>query len=327
MVTKLADIDQVLEKAFGLAFFIQGDHESAKRIVVEAMAKLQVATSAQQKRLYYNPQGRRLPGRSPSAVRSKVAFSEIHLLQRLIYIESEPYEMQKEQTRLRNEDLLVHFIKHLVRIGLKRNSFYVTLGLSRLLYNYSTAETMEIYNLVIQDPGRVKDDYYYRSRKGILLHELKERFGNLLAVHRGLRGEAKLQTAKCSDRYALLAERCLALFVPWNTPCSVPDRFDPVTDDIPTLSEKGPCSEAVAEVNRIHAVIHPTCLQRLTAALGLSPPIARLTVPHFCSANDEDDQDPPGDDDYHLPRFDKEDLYSIKSALAEHASRRRKAAP
>ena len=40
----------------------------------------------------------------------------------------------------------------MVRITARRNSFYVTLGLSRLLYNYSTAETMELYNLIIQDP-------------------------------------------------------------------------------------------------------------------------------------------------------------------------------
>ena len=332
MANRIADIDQVLERAFGLAYFIHGDKESARRIVVGAMAKLQVATAAQHKRLYYNPHGRLLPERSPSAaLRSKVSFSELHLLQRLIYIESEPYEIQREQARgakgLRHADLLVHFIKHLVRIGIKRNSFYVTLGLSRLLYTYSTAETMEIYNLVVQDPDRVKDDYYYRSRKGLLLHELTERFGNLLGTYRGPRGEARLQTENSSDRYSALVVKCLSLFVPWSTPCPVPENLDPVSEDISTLKHRASRSEDVTEVNRIHAVIHPGCLQRLILALGFNPPDERLAVPRFFLTQDEDDQDPPRSETYREPCFDETDLYSIKSALAELASRRRKAAP
>jgi hypothetical protein len=99
----------------------------------------------------------------------------------------------------RQSDLVVFFIKHLVRITTRRNSFYVTLGLSRLLYNYTTAETMDLYNLVIQDPERVHDDYYYRSRKGLLLKELKERFGELVEVAKGVRGEQRWRPAADSS--------------------------------------------------------------------------------------------------------------------------------
>ncbi len=332
MVNQIADTDQMLEKAFGLAYFINGDKEQARRVVVGAMTKLQVATAAQNKRRYYIPHGRSLPERSSTeGFRSKVSFGQLHLLQRLIYIESEPYEIQREQgrgaTTLRQEDLLVHFIKHLVRIGIKRNSFYITLGLNRLLYDYTTAETMEIYNLVVQDPGRVKDDYYYRSRKGILLHELKERFGDLLGTQRGPRGEEKLRTEHGSERYAELVARCLSLFAPWNTPCSVPADFDPMTESIPSLSNGSQLEEDAAEVNRIHAMLHPVCHLRLISALGLSSPAERLTVPHFFLSHDEGNGDGPRNGGHRQTRLDPADLYSIKSALSEQSNRRRKASP
>src|SRR5207253_2896982 len=129
--------------------------------------------------------------------RNNISFSEPHLLQRLIYIESEPYEVAQEQAKgsaaVGEQDLVIHFIKHLTRKTVKRNSFYVTLGLSRLLYSYTTAETMDIYNAVIQDPERVKNDYYYRSRKGVLMHELKQRLGDLINIGYGSRGVEKFE--------------------------------------------------------------------------------------------------------------------------------------
>jgi hypothetical protein len=78
-----------------------------------------------------------------------------------------------------------------VSITLMRNSFHVTLGVSRLLYNYTTAESMELYDLIMQDPERTKDDAYWREHKARLMKELKDRFGQLLAVVSGSRGEER----------------------------------------------------------------------------------------------------------------------------------------
>src|SRR4030095_6148756 len=124
------------------------------------LGKLQVAVTTQGKRLYYTPIGRRWSRRAQSnRSRHSISFDELHLLQRLIYIESEPYEIAFEQGNssapVNEEDLVIHFVKHLTKKTIKRNSFYVTLGLSRLLHSYTTAETMDIYNAVIQDPERV----------------------------------------------------------------------------------------------------------------------------------------------------------------------------
>jgi len=198
--------DELPNRAFQLAYFLHRERNTALEIVTRALNKLQLAATAQGKRLYY-----RLTGRPDSRkARSKVSLGEPHLLQRLVYVESEQYERLKEAADVagqtngaipaRQSDLVVFFIKHLVRITTRRNSFYVTLGLSRLLYNYTTAETMDLYNLVIQDPDRVHDDYYYRSRKALLLKELKDRFGELVEVAKGARGEQRWRAAADSSR-------------------------------------------------------------------------------------------------------------------------------
>jgi hypothetical protein len=320
----------MLSRAFGLAYFIHGNKETAARIAAGALAKLEVATAAQEKRLYYTPNGRSSPHRTRSdAFRNKVYFNELHLLQRLVYIESEPYEKQKEQARdpvvIDEEAMIIHFVKHLVKTTIKRNSFYVTLGLSRLLYNYTTADTMEVYNAVIQDPERVKDDYYYRSRKGLLMQELKERFGGLLDVCRGPRGEERFRAVEEPARYADLIERCLNYFTPWNTPCLVPAGLNPITDGIPCFACRKPDEEDKIEVNRMHAILHPECYGRLTRALGLDDPSRRLEVPQFFLQQGSSNETRPPSARRDPPALDEEDLLAIRRSLAEQSARRRAA--
>lgn len=330
MVNKLAETDDILKRAFHLAYFIHGDKACAMRVVMGALTRLEVATAAQNKRRYYTPQGRSSSIHRPAAesFRNKIAFSKPHLLQRLIYVESEAYEVQKEQANgtgtLSTEDMLVHFIKHLVRISIRRNSFYVTLGINRLLYNFSTAETMEIYNLIVQDPERVKDDYYYRSRKGVLLHELKQRFGHLLKTYRGPRGEERLHTMNDPSQYAVLVRKCLALFTPWSTSCLLPPNFDPLSESLAFLTYQGQQAEDAVEINRIHAVLHPDCLQRIIEALGVGSTGERLTVPHFFHTHDEGDQNGPKRNGQPPPQLNDEDLRAIKNTLSEQAERRQK---
>src|ERR1044072_922525 len=202
-------LDDTITKALNLAYFIHGNKALAMQTVTNALNKLEVAVQAQDKRLYYEPQGRATTRKT----RNKINFGEQHLLQRLVYLESEPFEKEQERNRtLSEEDMITHFIKHLVKITLKRNSFYVALGISRLLHNYSTAETMEIYNLVVQDPERGRDDYYYRSRKSRLMQEMKERFGNLLKITKVNRGEERFEANGSSAQYSGFVFDCLNHF-------------------------------------------------------------------------------------------------------------------
>ena len=217
--------DELANRAFELAYFLHRERKTATEIATQSLNKLQVAATSQGKRLYYRLTGRLTDGPDARKARSKVSMGEPHLLLRLVYVESEAYERRKEAaaqssqahagtTPAQAADLVVYFIKHLVRITTKRNSFYVTLGFSRLLYNYTTPETMELYNLVIQDPDRVHDDYYYRSRKGVLLKEMKERFGEMLEVTKGVRGEQRWRSNGKAQKHSDLVAECLRRFTP-----------------------------------------------------------------------------------------------------------------
>ena len=312
----------------------------ATRIVADATLKLNVAMAVQSKRLYYNPVGRFSRGelRRTNGIRNKALFSDLHLLQRLIYVESEPYERQKERAAQRtppdvradgdpasDEDLLVYFTKHLVRITTKRNAFYVTLGVSRLLHSYSTLETMEIYNAVIGEPERVKDDYYYRSRKAVLMHEMYQRFGQLIRACRQRRGEERFETQQGSSEQRSLVREGLRLFTPWDTQCPVPPDFDPLKSVITSLTSDNGADENRVEVSRIHAVLHPNCFERLVAAFGYGAPEERMELPRFFS-DQEDDQSPPRQRSAPAD-LNAEELADINDMLAEQARRRRRSSP
>jgi hypothetical protein len=332
--------EQVLNKAYRLAYFLHQDKSIATRIVAAATLKLSVAMASQSKRLYYIPVGRisRGESRRTDGIRNKALFSDLHLLQRLVYVESEPFERQKERAAQLappdvhavgdpaiDEDLLVYFIKHLVRITTKRNAFYVTLGVSRLLHSYSTLETMEIYNAVIGEPERVKDDYYYRSRKAVLMHEMYERFGQLIRACRQRRGEERFETQQGSSELRSLLRECLRLFTPWDTQCSVPRDFDPLKSVIAALTSKSSADENEIEVDRIHAVLHPDCFESLVAAFGYSPPEERMELPRFF-LDQSDDQSPPRQRSAPAD-LSAEELAEINHMLDEQAGRRRGSSP
>lgn len=326
-MNNLKSIDEIVDKAFALAFFILGNRTRALAVVLASLGKLEVAAAAQFKRLYYTPTRRRLwPGRQPQIHRTKVSLSDLHLLQRLIYVETEPYEKELEQRidALSEEELLVHFVKYLIRISIKRNSFYVTLGLSRLLHNYSTADTMEIYNVLVQDPERVKDDYYYRSRKARMLQEIKERFGSLVAVCRGHRGEERFQTQEASREFIELVLECLNHFSPWMTPCLIPKSFDPVTDVVPALSSGNHDEENRVEINRIHAVVHPDCYLRITTPLKLEDPVRSLSIPRFFLPNGKNNMNGTNKTERRPPKpLDADEIEMLKRRLAENSARRK----
>ena len=318
-------MEETINKAFQLAYFIHGERPVALSIAAEAAGKLEVASAAQHKRLYYVPAGR--PLLRPA--RTKVTLSDLHLLQRLVYIASEPYEIQQERSPRRasldEEDMIIRFVKHLVKITVRRNSFYVTLGISRLLYNYSTAEAVEIYNVVVQDPDRVKDDYYFRSRKGHLLRDLKERFGDLLNVVRGQRGEERFQVVERPERRAPLVEECLRAFTPWDTRCVVTATIDPLADAVPGLAFGGddPDAEHRFELNRFHTLLHPDCFGRLLKSMRFASPAQRLAVPHFSLSEDQGGSKGPPPKRRPAPELSTEELNGILGGLSEQAARRK----
>jgi hypothetical protein len=325
------DRDALLTRAFGLAYFIQGDKAVACRITTNALAKLDVAAAAQSKRLYYKPAGYTRSGlASVRRFRTKVYMNDSQLLQHLVYIESDPYERRQEQSAagaLEEDDMLIRFIKHLVRITMRRNSFYVTLGLSRLLHNYSTAETRNIYHLLVQDPEPVKEESYYRGRKRELLQELRERFAPWVSMVRERGGEERFQSLDHPERQADFIQECLRLFTPWDTPCVVPEHLNPAARALPSLSFTGgnPDKEHPIEMGRMHSVLEPACYFRLTRALGLDPPQWRLAAPQFFLSNGNGQDRKPPKDRFQPPDLTEEDVTAIWTDLEGRAAQRRRA--
>ncbi len=91
----LDSAEQLFADAFRLAHFIHAERSVALKIASSALAKLEVAATAQDKRLYYRP--RNSPRGKRDDFRTKVSLTERQLLQRLVYIESEPYEKETER--------------------------------------------------------------------------------------------------------------------------------------------------------------------------------------------------------------------------------------
>ncbi|MEP7340694.1 MAG: hypothetical protein ABI977_23385 [Acidobacteriota bacterium] len=318
--------NNLLESAFQLALFILGDKDSAEVSAMAAAARLNVAAVAQDRRYYY------VPGTGPKAygARTKVNLNDLHLLQRLVYDETESYERAHEQsTAISEERLLRHFLKHLVRITLKRNSFYVTLGVSRLLHRYSTPEAVELYSLVLQNPGRVKDNYYWRSRKAQLMEEMKTRFGNQIAVVRGAYGEERFASRDDSPRYAAVINDCLNTLMPWGTACPLPSGTAAAGGSIPALDFKGadPDEEHQVEIARIHAVLHSDCLARLIAGLNLHAPETRLEVPRFFRSPIHDSDEPMKSTGLHPSDMTLPDLNKMRARLNEQEQLLRRAKP
>ncbi len=207
--------DAKLNQAFQLAHSIFRYKESARKIALEIVRE---AWNGVEVRLVAQGEADRHEPQNPTKVRWKNA----QWFQILIYSKSEIYERQQEAhdpTSLSEEDMIIRYVKHLILTTLRRNSFHISLGLSRLLYDYRAAESMAIYDLVFQDPDNStrKADAYYRARKNKLMEELAKRFQRFLRIREGLRGEKKFERRDDSSEFNSLVNNYLNLITPWDT--------------------------------------------------------------------------------------------------------------
>src|SRR5215510_5380812 len=311
-------MEEKLRQAYQLAYFILMEAEAAFRATRGAVSALDVMLIRQDKRIHYQ-----------SCHRTKVSLGEWQMLQRLVYIAAEAEERRQEEHGVAEHTLVMHYIKHLVYITVCRNSFFVALGLGRLLHNYTTPETAHIYELVVQDPDRGRDDSYYRRRKAQLMRELQARFGAMLNVQRGARGEERFQALPDAQGYLSWVKECLCKFTPWNTDCiKMPAAFDPYTDELPLLRFRGvdPDGEHEVEIRRLHALLHPDCFERLLAALHLDEPAKRLEVPQFKLRNLQPPTPPHGG---HPPtmQLSEEEMQNLKESVMQESERRRRFTP
>jgi hypothetical protein len=315
--------DQLFEQAFQLACFIVEDRREAIRILIRAVNKLKTQCDSEIKKNYWRDKylKRRI---------TRIARSDSDTFQWLIYFESDEYELEQERLGQWTErDMVLRYIKCLVRITGGMSSFYVNIGLNRLLYNYSTAELQRLYeSLTHRYPG--PDEY--RRGKRLVTERLQLRFGDLLTLARSDYGEMRFTIADDQAAWAELARNCLAAFTPWSTNgnCPIPAGFDFRVHDLASSLTGDKKDEKVdqnaIETRRCHALIDPGCFIRLTNGLQLDLPDSKLAVPQFGMTNENNKRDKPGGPPV-FPSLTEQELSEIKSGLASAANRRSRALP
>jgi hypothetical protein len=319
-----ADQDWV-RRAFELAYFIHASKGIALSVAEEAWCKLEHTIDSQDKRQHYSPAGRRQNGTSSTpGMRTRARLNDEQLLQLLVYAESDSWERATENGEtpyhLTDEDLVIRFIKHLVRISLKRSTFYAVLAIGRLSYDYGTSEVRQIYDVLMQDDTRFRDNPYLRKQKRVLMREVIERFGKLVRVVETPDREHRFLTQPTTQMLIDLVKDCLRFFTPWNTTCVLPASFDS-TARIPPLSFSGTGSddESLIELNRFHTALHPDCFARIVASLGFDSPDKRLAMPQFFLSNGTS----PRGDRSKPPLLAETDYRQFKQTREERSRRRR----
>jgi len=247
-------------------------------VLSSAVSKLKTQRSREKKRVYWRE-------KSLKNKITRIVRNETDALQWLIYHESAHYERQQEETGTQStRDMIVRYVKHLTQITTAMSSFYVSVGVQRLLYFYSTSEAQRAYEWLTE---HYANDAVYRTIKGTLMKELENRFGNSIQICKIHRGEQRFDGLDDQQRWTVLVERCLKLFTPWST---LGKCFSSATSGLSsgvTLAARyyPNVSEDALEIRRCHAFIDPVCYEELARKTGLDSPSQRLALPRFLNVN------------------------------------------
>jgi hypothetical protein len=319
---KLMDNGQdLLRKGFHLAHFIVPNRATAIQILTDAMNKLEIYRRQEKKRIYWRH--KHLKKKITRIIRE-----QSDMLQWLIYFEAERHEKQQEQMSVSAQEMVIRYVKCLMQISTPMSSFYVNIGLQRLLHNYSTAETRRIYEWMT---NHFPANEEYRKVKAVLMARLQARFGSCLRTRQMERGELRFESIDNAEPFVELVERCLGFFTPWSTShtCEALGVFDHNRlQDSKRLAETINRSSLDAiETQRSHAFIHPPCFQNLVKKIGIDPPHQRLSVPRFfLSANEGDDGQLPGPREP-IPDLTDQERAAILRNLDKEAVQRRTTQP
>ncbi|MBI3950854.1 MAG: hypothetical protein HY314_10425 [Acidobacteria bacterium] len=305
-----------IDRAFELAYFIHANRGIALCVAEEAWRKLDQALGQQDKRRYYPPLRRQR--------RMRISMREEHLLQCLVYAESDAWERCTEQGDspypLTEEDMVIRFIKHLVRITVRRNALYVTLGVSQLLYEFGTSEVQQMYNVLLWDEKQFKDKSFVRQQRKVLMRDINERFADQIQTEKTAERGERFIPQRTTPRLIQLVKECLQRFTPWGTVCLIPASF-PAQGKVAGLHFSGadPDEEHPIEMNRIHTILHPECFSRFIRGLGFDLRDERLAVPSFSFSTGGQ----PRGDRFHPPKLEAEDYLRLQRIREADARRRR----
>lgn len=327
---------------FELAYYIHAHKEVAFFVAEDALDGLATVIGRQEKnrRPAEGLRGFLKWGERARPIRKTTGLNELQTLQWLVYRHSEVWERQTERAEglylPTEEDMVVRYLEHLVRITLRRGSFYVTLAVGSLLRQFSRRETRLFYDILTQsDSARMKDTNYIGKQRLELLGEVSHRFGDMVGITDGASGEKQFVAQPTTPHIATIVKESLRHFAPWNTACVIEPGFD--VTDVPRLFYPGDggADEDLIEMNRIHTALDPVCFARFVEGLSayvhslpdgdrdkgcdFGAQDARLAVPLFSNF--------PGGttrgDRFRPPKLTKEDYVRLQRMLDARARRRK----
>jgi hypothetical protein len=272
------------------------------------------------KRLYWRDKHAERPLR-------RIARSDLDMLQWLIMLEAEKDERTQERAgnaSLRN--MAIRYIKHLVQITTTYSSFYVNVGLTRLLYNYSTAEAQRIYEMLT---SRYLGPDEYRRVKSDLLDKMSQRFADFLKIERVERGELRFETSDDQQRWAEVVSDCLTTFTPWSTQgrCSQFSTANSGNTKLASFNKAANSDQNEMELRCCHILIEPACYSGLLKEMAFDPPDTRLALPRFVMTEKQETSGDNGTQPRRPPELSQEDLDEIQRRLAATDTRRRNINP
>jgi hypothetical protein len=313
--------DEELQSAFRLAYVLHPKKTVAYSVTLDAIERYFEQKKLQEKRPKANARyfERKILQKKSLKVKNqpfKNVLSNAALLQTSVYLASDLWEKDQEsKSPSKNptykpnvNDLIVRYIKFLVRQTMERNSSYVAVGIGSLLYTYRTAEITKIA------PDYFKDDNIRRIKSGII-DKIRERFEQHDIAPKEF---SCLNTKQPTDFERKLVQNSLIAFAPWVTKHAGAQLLETYFD---YGSQK-------TEWERNHALIDFGCagLQRLIQEynavfrednMQLENPDEKLEIPDFGASLSYDD-----DDRFNPPPLSETELMSLRRAF-EQIQRRR----
>ena len=291
---------ELLQRGFELAYFLIPDRGTAIDILTRALEKIRARSRREMKRLYWRDKHAERPVR-------RIARSDMDMLQWLIMFEAEQDERAQERTgSISSGGMAIRYIKHLIQITTALSSFYVNVGVSRLLHNYSTSEAQRGYEMLT---SRFLGPDEYRRAKSTLMDKMSERFAGFLKIARVDHGELRFETSDNQERWVDAVSDSLTVFTPWSTQghCA---QFVSVNGNtkLKAAQKAADTDQNESELRCCHILIEPTCYDQLMEDLAFDAPETRLALPRFVMPDKQEKSDDNNVQPPHPPGLSQEDL-------------------